>query len=80
MCAPQSYVWYRKRENIMARFAKNYIKVAPGKMIKMAESIGADNRDDFNIYLEPCGWVAGYVETYGPQKGYYLRADLADLL
>jgi len=64
----------------MALFAKNYIKITPAKMIKMAEGVGANNSDDFNLYLEPCGWVAGYVESYGPEKGYYLRADLAGLL
>lgn len=63
----------------MARFAKYYIKVAPGKMIEIAEGIGADNSEDFNLYLEPCGWVAGYVESYGPDKGYYLRKDLVEM-
>ena len=63
----------------MARFAKKYIKVAPGKMIEIVEGIGANNSEDFNIYLEPCGWVAGYVESYGADKGYYLRTDLAEM-
>ena len=64
----------------LVKFAKNYIKVAPGKMIEIAEGIGASNNGaDFNLYLEPCGWVAGYVESYGKNKGYYLRADLAEM-
>ncbi len=64
----------------MARFAKKYIRVAAGKMIETAEGIGANNNgDDFNLYLEPCGWVAGFVESYGAEKGYYLRADLAEI-
>jgi len=65
---------------IIIKFAKKYHRVAPGKMIKVAESIGANNNgEDFNMYLEPCGTVAGYVESYGPEKGYYLRADLAEI-
>ncbi|MBL1436693.1 MAG: hypothetical protein COB08_010905 [Rhodobacteraceae bacterium] len=63
----------------MARFAKHYIKVAPGKMIEIAEGIGADNTEDFNLYTEPCGVVAGFVESYGPDKGYYLRKDLFEM-
>ncbi len=49
-------------------------------MIEIAEGIGANNSEDFNLYLEPCGWVAGYVESYGKDKGYYLRADLAEFI
>ena len=63
----------------MARFAKRYIKVAPGKMIKIVEGIGAENSEDFNLYTEPCGVGAGFVESYGPAKGYYSRKDLAEL-
>ena len=47
------------------------IKVAPGKMIGIAEGVGANNSKDCNLYIEPCGWVADYVEFYGPDKGYY---------
>lgn len=61
------------------RFVGKYLKVAPGKMIEIAESIGANNLKDFNYYVEPCGVVAGYVESYGPEKGYYLRPDLVEM-
>jgi len=62
----------------MARFVGEYIKVSPGAAIRAAEGIGADNSDDFNVYVEPCNTVAMYVESYH-DKGYYLRKDLAEM-
>ena len=62
----------------MARFVGEYIKVPPGAAIRAAEGIGADNSNDFNVYVEPCNTVATYVESYH-DKGYYLRKDLAEM-
>lgn len=62
------------------RFVGQYLKVAPGKMIETAEGIGANNGEDFSFYVEPCGVVAGYVESYGADKGYYLREDLVEMM
>jgi len=62
----------------MARFVGEYIKVSPGAAIRAAEGVGANNSDDFKVYVEPCNTVAMYVEPYH-DKGYYLRKDLAEL-
>lgn len=49
-------------------------------MIEISEGIGANNSENFNFYVEPCGVVSGYVESYGPEKGYNLRQDLVEMM